>query len=478
MDLECSGVTTERVKRGEKLGWALLCLALLSWGVEIFDKWRLLVAHLTPASWITLALMHPVVLLWLIIVYTGTPKGTPARLKVLPAAAFVIISWSMDLSLISGKVGANSLQGVKGLPSSAAQMLPASAMRSGQPTVPQVLRIDERVAAGLIQESSKPIYPLRAKTEGVHGVVNLQVRIASDGHADVKLVSGHPLLAPAAIDAVKGYVYKPFILNGTAVDVITTVEVEFGSDGVVHSPQAAARNDDIQVSVEECRTIQMTLNARPRASGNVPAADDFTAAGHACDRLGKAISTSDPVKIQLEAAALRAILARLGLPPSSPREQLVALEEATSGSSEMVLFYKLPDLAKRAFNAGEVDKAKAYSKQLLEMAPQHPKDWNYGNAIYFGNLVLGRIAVREDNLALAGQYLLAAGATPGSPQLDSFGPNVTLARELIEKGQSGVVLQYFALCKHFWKMDHGKLDEWSATVRKGGIPDFNDNLYY
>jgi hypothetical protein len=73
MDRECSGVTTERVKRGEKLGWALLCLALLSWGVEIFDKWRLLVAHLTPASWITLALMHPVVLLWLIIVYTGTP---------------------------------------------------------------------------------------------------------------------------------------------------------------------------------------------------------------------------------------------------------------------------------------------------------------------------------------------------------------------------------------------------------------------
>ena len=65
-----------------------------------------------------------------------------------------------------------------------------------------------------------------------------------------------------------------------------------------------------------------------------------------------------------------------------------------------------------------------------------------------------------------------------SPQLDSFGPNVSLARELIEKRQSDVVLQYFALCKHFWKMDHGKLDEWSATVRRGGIPDFNGNLYY
>jgi hypothetical protein len=248
---------------------------------------------------------------------------------------------------------------------------------------------------------------------------------------------------------------------------------------VVHGQQAAGK-DDIQTSVKECRIIQMTLNARARmqASGDVPAEDDFTAAGQACNQLSKAISTSDPAKIQPAAAALRAILARLGLPPSSPREQLAALEEATSGSSGKMLFYKLDDLAKRALNAGEADKARAYSKQLLQMASQYPKDWNYGNAIYYGNFVLGRIAVQEGNLAQAGQYLVAAGATPGSPQLDSFGPNMALAKELLEKGQSGVVLQYLALCKNFWKMDGGKLDEWSATVRSGGIPDFTSNLNY
>ncbi len=247
----------------------------------------------------------------------------------------------------------------------------------------------------------------------------------------------------------------------------------------VHGQQAT-RKDEVQVSVEECRTIQMTLNARARmqASGYVPAADDFTAAGRACDRLERAVSTSDPAKIQAEAAALRPIFARLGLPPSTPQEQLAALEKVTFGSDGETLFYKLPDLAKRSLNAGEVAKAKAYSKQLLEMAPHYSKDWNYGNAIYYGNFVLGRIAVREGNLAQAGQYLLAAGATPGSPQLDSFGPNTTLAKELIEKGQADVVLQYFALCKHFWKMDRGKLDEWSATVRGGGIPDFASNLDY
>jgi hypothetical protein len=248
---------------------------------------------------------------------------------------------------------------------------------------------------------------------------------------------------------------------------------------VVHGQQAIAK-DDIQVSVKQCRIIQLGLNERARIQPgrDIPADDPHIAAGRACERLNEAISTSDQADIQSAAATLRPILARLGRPPASAQEQLAALEEATSGLSGKALFYKLPDLAKRALNAGETDKARAYAKQLLQTAPQYPRDWNYGNAIYYGNFVLGRIAVQEGILAEASQYLLAAGATPGSPQLDTFGPNVTLAKELLEKGQSGVVLQYLALCKNFWKMDRGKLDEWSATVRSGGIPDFKGNLDY
>jgi hypothetical protein len=244
-----------------------------------------------------------------------------------------------------------------------------------------------------------------------------------------------------------------------------------------HSQQTTSK-EDIQTSVKTCDVVQATLKTRAslQAKRRLPANDDFTAAGQACNQLNQSISTSDQAKIQTAAAALRAILARIGLPPASPREQFAALEEATSGSSEEELFYRLPDLAKRAFNAGEVEKARAYSRQLLQMASQHPKD--DGNAVYYGNFVLGRIAVREGNLAQAGKYLMAAGATSGSPSLDTFGPNMTLAKELLEKGQSGVVLQYLALCKHFWKMDDGKLDDWSATIRNGGMPDFSSHLHY
>ena len=44
---------------------------------------------------------------------------------------------------------------------------------------------------------------------------------------DIKVLSGHPLLAPAAIEAVKQWVYQPFVLNGAAVDVVSTVALNF-----------------------------------------------------------------------------------------------------------------------------------------------------------------------------------------------------------------------------------------------------------
>jgi len=244
--------------------------------------------------------------------------------------------------------------------------------------------------------------------------------------------------------------------------------------------QQSADDDDIKASQKSCRVITMTVNARERmrASGDVPGDDDFSAGARACARLNKAISTSDPSKIESAARALRPILSRLGMAPSSPREQLAALEKKTSGLSGKDLFYQLADLAKKAFNAGETDKAGVYSKQLLQMARQYPRDWNHGNAIFYGNFVLGRIAIQRGSVKQAGQYLLAAGATAGSPQLDSFGPNMTLAKELLEKGRSEVVLQYFALCRKFWEDGRLKLDEWSSAVRGGEVPDFGPNLEY
>ena len=117
--------------------------------------------------------------------------------------------------------------------------------------------------------------------------------------------------------------------------------------------------------------------------------------------------------------------------------------------------------------------------QLLDAVKNtSPNNWDYGNAIHQGNLVLGRIAVSEGRLADAAKYLLAAGETPGSPQLNSFGPNMTLARDLLERGDAASVLKYFELCGKFWKMGGEFLAAWTAQVLSGGVPQFGANLQY
>ena len=73
-----------------------------------------------------------------------------------------------------------------------------------------------------------PVYPPLARSTGVQGHIILDVLIGTDGTVqELKLNSGHPLLAPAAMDAVKQWVYKPTMLNGEPVQVQTQVDVNF-----------------------------------------------------------------------------------------------------------------------------------------------------------------------------------------------------------------------------------------------------------
>jgi len=153
-------------------------------------------------------------------------------------------------------------------------------------------------------------------------------------------------------------------------------------------------------------------------------------------------------------------------------------ERALNSSNAETRFYELADLANNEFEAGYIAKAAQYASELLRLAPEYTHDWNYGNAILKGHIILGRIALRSGDVAGAKEHLLAAGKTPGSPQLDSFGPNMTLAKELLEKGERDAVLTYLDECAQFWKMAGTKLQDWSATIKSGGTPDFGVNLAY
>ena len=97
---------------------------------------------------------------------------------------------------------------------------------------------------------------------------------------------------------------------------------------------------------------------------------------------------------------------------------------------------------------------------------------------HHAHLILGRAALRRGDLAVAGVNLLDAGRISGGGTLSSFGPNMSLAKELLEKGDNTVVLQYFELCRGFWTSGARSLNAWVGAVHNGSVPNFGANLAY
>src|SRR5258706_13419306 len=107
--------------------------------------------------------------------------------------------------------------------------------------------------------------------------------------------------------------------------------------------------------------------------------------------------------------------------PTTPQGRLArALDKLANAKTAEARFYALDDAAKESFVVGNTNDATKYAQELMTLLPQFQGNWNYGNAVQDAHLVLGRIAVKEGRIADAKRYLLGAGNSPGSPQMDSF----------------------------------------------------------
>jgi protein TonB len=93
---------------------------------------------------------------------------------------------------------------------------------------PQKLRVSSGVADGLKIHDVQPTYPQMARIAHIQGDVVLQATISKSGTIEnLHAMQGHPILIQAAMDAVKQWKYKPYILNGEPVEVETTIKVQF-----------------------------------------------------------------------------------------------------------------------------------------------------------------------------------------------------------------------------------------------------------
>lgn len=144
--------------------------------------------------------------------------------------------------------------------------------------------------------------------------------------------------------------------------------------------------------------------------------------------------------------------------------------------TEEEYYYNLGSAAKVSLFLKKINLAKKYAFELLRLSKKYKHNWNYGNAIYDANLVLGLVAIYKKDIEAAKYYLLESGKTSGSPQLESFGPDMILAKELLKLGEKDVVLKHIEQCRVFWKSDECFLDVWKNKILAGQIPNFTMHL--
>ncbi len=123
---------------------------------------------------------------------------------------------------VPGGVPGGSMGGVIG------SVLSSTPVAVPKIATPQRVRVSLGVSQGLLIRKVPPSYPPLARQARIQGVVILQAQISKEGNIqNLQLISGHPMLAPAAIEAVKQWKYKPYLLNGEPVEVDTQVQVNF-----------------------------------------------------------------------------------------------------------------------------------------------------------------------------------------------------------------------------------------------------------
>jgi protein TonB len=105
---------------------------------------------------------------------------------------------------------------------------PPPKVEAPKPVTPQRIRVGGNVQRAMQLSAPAPVYPPLAKQARIQGVVRLNAVISKEGLIEqLTAVSGHPLLIPSALEAVKKWRYKPTLLNGEPVEVITQIDVNF-----------------------------------------------------------------------------------------------------------------------------------------------------------------------------------------------------------------------------------------------------------
>jgi protein TonB len=168
---------------------------------------------------------------------SGSVKFFPTAMKIVGGFHYastlsggkpVAVETIVDLKFAKGSprpAGVAGMAGMTGL-SPSAEGAPTVFVTPPPGNAP--VRISGGILAGMILEKTAPVYPAVARAAHVSGAVVLHAIIAKDGTVkELQVISGPDMLNSAAVDAVKTWRYRPYLLNGNPTEVDTTITVNF-----------------------------------------------------------------------------------------------------------------------------------------------------------------------------------------------------------------------------------------------------------
>jgi hypothetical protein len=160
-----------------------------------------------------------------------------------------------------------------------------------------------------------------------------------------------------------------------------------------------------------------------------------------------------------------------GLAASTPTTSNLPLTPAEINAKALAAFEGALALGGSDFLAVTADAARR-AKALDKAVDYGNRGLASGNAdvIHNSNTTLGMIALDKDDIDAAKKYLLDSGKIPTTPVLGSFGPDMTLARELLARGARDTVLAYLEECLVFWTSGQTELQGWIADLKGGRTP--------
>jgi hypothetical protein len=160
-------------------------------------------------------------------------------------------------------------------------------------------------------------------------------------------------------------------------------------------------------------------------------------------------------------------------PSRAALRALAAIEDLLSRHPELRAS-RAAYAAVAAEHAGEYEKARNYAVEALGYVSTYPQ--HAAANLFYGNHVLGLVSARRGEFVAAKEHLLASAITKSWPRLAEFGPNMSLAKRLLENGDRETVVTFLDLCRPLWPGGVEKLQEWRAVITAGAKPDFGINL--